>query len=181
MENIESLKSCADGLSKDKFISLIKEIYGVLDFICADYPGYKEWFFKKQIPRIFTPNGEILFVRSNDLEKNGSNIIAVACLKKDDVEKKICTLYVSSKHRGKQIGTKLLEASMEYLGTKKPFITFADYKLQMFQPFVQKYDWELTEVVSGLYNSETSELCFNGKLTRCDKDSLGEMVLKRKC
>lgn len=36
----------------------------------------------------------------------------------------------------------------------------------MFQPIIEKYDWELTEVVSGLYNDRAKELCFNGKLTK---------------
>lgn len=36
----------------------------------------------------------------------------------------------------------------------------------MFQPIIEKYDWELTEVVSGLYNGMAKELCFNRKLTK---------------
>lgn len=60
----------------------------------------------------------------------------------------------------------MVEASMEFLGTTKPLITLADYKLPMFQPIIEKYDWELTEVVSGLYNDRAKELCFNGKLTK---------------
>lgn len=80
--------------------------------------------------------------------------------------KKICTLYVSDQCRGQHLGTRMVEASMEFLGTTKPLITLADYKLPMFQPIIEKYDWELTEVVSGLYNDRAKELCFNGKLTK---------------
>lgn len=58
-----------------------------------DYPKHKEWYFHKQIPRIFTPSGEILFARS---EEDENKIIAMACLKKDEEEQKIYTLYVSS-------------------------------------------------------------------------------------
>ena len=65
----------------------------------------------------------------------------------------------------------MVEASMNFLGTTKPLITLADYKLSMFQPIIEKYDWELTEVVSGLYNDRSKGLCFNGKLT---KDGNGE-------
>lgn len=80
--------------------------------------------------------------------------------------KKICTLYVSNQYRGQNLGTRMVEASMNFLGTTKPLITLADYKLSMFQPIIEKYDWKLTEVVSGLYNDRSKELCFNGKLTK---------------
>ena len=60
----------------------------------------------------------------------------------------------------------LLEASMEFLGTTKPFITLADYKLPMFKSIINKYDWQLIEVVNGLYKDGQKELCFNGKLTK---------------
>ena len=43
---------------------------------------------------------------------------------------------------------------MDFLETTKPLITLADYKLPMFQPIIDKYGWELTEVVEGLYNDK---------------------------
>ena len=60
----------------------------------------------------------------------------------------------------------MVEASMGFLETTKPLITLADYKLPMFQPIIDKYGWELTEVVEGLYNDKAKELCFNGTLTK---------------
>lgn len=60
----------------------------------------------------------------------------------------------------------MIEESMKFLGTTKPFITLADYKLPMFQPVADKYNWELTEIVSGLYNDKARELYFNGKSTK---------------
>ena len=49
-------------------------------------------YFHKQIPRIFTPNGEILFARS---EEDYNKIIAMACLKKDDEELILSTVRIS--------------------------------------------------------------------------------------
>ena len=160
MLKVESLKSYIGKISNDEFMELATKIYEITDFICADYPKHKEWYFKKQLPRILTPNGEVLFVREND------EVIAMACLKKDDEEQKICTLYVSDECRGKKIGTTIIEESMRFLETTKPLITLADYKLPMFEPIIKKYDWELTEVVEGLYNDKYKELCFNGILTQ---------------
>ena len=90
----------------------------------------------------------------------------MACLKKNEKEKKICTLYVSDQFRGQHLGTRMIEASMNFLETTKPLITLADYKLPMFQPIIDKYGWELTEIVEGLYNDRAKELCFNGTLTK---------------
>ena len=87
-------------------------------------------------------------------------------MKKDDDEKKICTLYVSSECRGLGIGTMIIEESMKWLETTKPLVTMADYKLDMFIPIIEKYNWELTEVVEGLYNTHSKELCFNGSLIK---------------
>lgn len=176
MVKIESLKDYIGVLNEDDFIRLSKQIYDITDFICKDYPKHKEWYFHKQIPRIFTPNGEILFARS---EEDYNKIIAMACLKKDDEEQKICTLYVSDQCRGQHLGTRMVEASMEFLGTTKPLITLADYKLPMFQPIIDKYDWELTEVVCGLYNGRAKELCFNGKLTKENINEQTKKVLKK--
>lgn len=99
MVKIESLKNYIGVLNEDEFIKLSKQIYDITDFICEDYPKHKEWYFHKQIPRIFTPSGEILFARS---EEDENKIIAMACLKKDEEEQKICTLYVSDQCRGQQ-------------------------------------------------------------------------------
>ena len=39
----------------------------------------------------------------------------------------------------------------------------------MFKPIIKKYNWELTEIVSGIYNENHKELCFNEHLLRIMK------------
>lgn len=85
MAKIESLKNYIGVLNEDEFIKLSKQIYDITDFICEDYPKHKEWYFHKQIPRIFTPSGEILFARS---EEDENKIIARLVLKKMKKNKK---------------------------------------------------------------------------------------------
>ena len=160
MIKIESLKSYIGNVSEDEFMKLAESIYEITNFICTDYPRYKEWYFHKQLPNIYTLSREILFARSDDSDA----ILAMACLNKE--KKKICTLFVTEKYRGQHLGTRMIEESMKFLGTNKPFITFADYKLPMFKPIIDKYNWELTEVVTGLYNDRSKELCYNGYLTK---------------
>ena len=68
---------------------------------------------------------------------------------------------------------------MKWLGTTKPFITLADYKLEMFRPIIDKYGWELTEIVTGIYNDRSQELCFNGTLTKNNDETLEQQLHKR--
>lgn len=177
MINIESLKKYIGNVTKEEFMILATKIYMITDHISDDYPKRKEWFFTKQLPAtINSDERNILFVRN---PKDDNEIISMACLKRTAEEKKICTLYVSDKYRGLGIGTAIVEESMRWLGTTKPFITLADYKLEMFRPIIKKYGWELTEVVSGLYNDRTQELCFNGTLTK-NNDEILEQQLNKK-
>ena len=176
MIKIESLKDYLGIISNEEFINLATKIYMITDFICEDYPKYKEWYFTKQLPAIAGEERNILFVRNPE---NQDEIISMACLKRDEEEKKICTLYVSDKCRRLGIGTSIIEDSMKWLGTTKPLITLADYKLEMFKPIIDKYDWELTEIVSGLYNDRSQELCFNGTLIKNSEDTLEQQLHRR--
>lgn len=177
MTNIESLKKYVGNVTEEEFMILATKIYMITDFICDDYPKYKEWYFTKQLPA--TINGDkrnILFVRNPE---DYNEIISMVCLKRDEEEQKICTLYVSDKCRGLGIGTAIVEESMRWLGTTKPLITLANYKLEMFRPIINKYGWELTEIVSGLYNYRAQELCFNGTLTKNNEETLEQQLHKK--
>lgn len=177
MVNIESLKNYIGNINEEEFMELATKIYMITDFICADYPKHKEWYYTKQLPATVKGNDRnILFVRNPE---DSNEIISMACLKKDEEEQKICTLYVSDKCRGLGIGTAIVEESMKWLGTTKPLITLADYKLEMFKPIINKYNWELTEIVSGLYNDRAQELCFNGTLTKNNNETLEQQLQKK--
>ena len=177
MINIESLNNYVGIISEEETMKLATKIYMITDFICEDYPKYREWYFNKQLPSTINTNERnILFVRNPE---NDNEIISMACLKRNNEERKICTLYVSDKYRGLGIGKAIVEESMRWLGTTKPLITLADYKLEMFKPIIDKYGWELTEIVSGLYNDRYQELCFNGSLTKNNDETLEQQLHKK--
>lgn len=133
--------------------------YVVTDYICKDYPKHFEWYWAKEIPRVFDGTGEVIICTVDN------NVAGVAFLKKDNTESKICTFLVVEGYRGKHIATKMLEKAFQYLGTTKPLITIADYKLPMFEHIIKKYDWELTQTMDeGYYNNSSCELVYNGKL-----------------
>ena len=97
--------------------------------------------------------------------KINNNVAGVAFLKKDDTESKICTFLITEDYHRKNIATKMLERAFSYLGTTKPLITIADYKIPMFEHIIKKYNWELTQTMSeGYYNTTSREMVYNGKL-----------------
>lgn len=141
------------------FSKLAHYAYSVTDYICEDYPNHFEWYWTKEIPRVFNGTGEIVVCTID------SNVAGVAFLKNDAMESKICTFLVLEGYRGKHVASKILEYAFKYLGTTKPLITIADYKLPMFESIIKKYNWNLTQTMSeGYYNSSSRELVYNGKL-----------------
>lgn len=134
--------------------------FSVTDFICKDYPNHFQWYWTKEIPRVLNGTGEVVICTISD------NIAGVAFLKKDGTERKICTFLVLEGYRGKHIATKIFERSFKYLGTNKPLLTISEYKVSMFEPFIKKYNWKLTQTMNkGYYNSTSNELVYNGNLT----------------
>ena len=149
------------GVDKNKILEICNQIYEMTDFICKDYPRHKSWFYQKHLPGTLNMklDRDIVFAYDKSRVIHGTSFI-----KKDNLEKKICTLFVNSISRGLGIGTALVEKSIELLGTDKPVITIADYKLPMFESLIKKYHWEQTQTVIGLYNDHSKELVYNGYL-----------------
>lgn len=173
---IESLKNYIGHITEEELMQFATKIYMTTNFIVEDYPQYKEWYFTKQLPEtIYGNRRNILFVRN---PKDEQEIIAMACLKKEAEEQKLCTLYVSRQYRSLGIGTAMVEEAMQWLGTTQPFITFVDYKLEMFRPMIYKYDWKLTDVVLGCPN-RGQELCFNGVMAKNNEENLEQKLQKR--
>ena len=139
------------------FGSLVSKAYAVTDFICKDYPKHFTWYWEKTVPAVLKGTREVLVCTVN------KKIAGVAFLKNEDGEKKVCTFLVLEEFRGKHIASKLLERSFKFLGTTKPLISIADYKLGMFEGIIKIYGWQQTQILDeGYYNNTSREYVFNG-------------------
>jgi hypothetical protein len=140
-------------------LKLCDKIYDMTDFISADYPKHKSWFYQKHLPGVLTPNSgrEIILASEN------GKMLGTAFTKNDKEEKKICTIFVDEIARGTGVTTGICEEVFKVLGTTRPLITIADYKIGMFNGIIKKYGWEQTRSVKGLYNDRHEELFFNEK------------------
>lgn len=107
---IESLNDYVKIMGNEEYLKLATKIFKITEFLCNDYPNYKEWYYSKQLPGIINDERNIIFVRNT---KNNDEIIAVSFLKRNIEERKICTLYVLDKYQGFGIGTLLIDKSFE--------------------------------------------------------------------
>lgn len=142
-----------------KFSKIVCESYLITDWICKDYPDHTDHFYSKYVPGIFDGGREIISCYID------GKIAATAFLKKDEKERKISTFYVKPEYQKRGIATELFGKCFEWLGTTKPLITIADYKLSQFANIIRNYGWVETQVLeSGYYNDHSKEHVFNGTM-----------------
>lgn len=142
---------------EQKTNKLLNELYNVTKIIEKDYPNHNNWFFNKFVKELDGIKREIVFCTYNN------KVVGVAFLKKDNIEKKICTIMVDDKYRKMGIGSQLLINSFDFLETTKPLISMPDYKEKCFSKIIEKFKWVKTQVIDSYYSSN-QELVFNGYL-----------------
>ena len=136
---------------------LIYQTYDATDWITKDYPNHFKHFYTKYVPELFEGEREIL------VSYNGLKIEGLCILKKS--EQKICTLFVREEARGQHLATRLLSEAFIFLGTTKPLITIAEYKVKMFSGLIVKYGWEHTQTLDASYYGSAREFVYNGKIS----------------
>lgn len=123
-------------MTRRNFSKAVNEIYLASDYNHLQYPGYCDWFYAKNIPRVINGLGEVLFYL------DGLELVGLAILKKDIEEAKICTFMVREEYRGAGFGKALLESSFDYLETDKPLITIPTKRLDEFSKIITAYNWQ---------------------------------------
>lgn len=143
----------------DDFAKLVLDGYSLTSDIVRDYPQHFEHYWSKYVPGVIEGTREII------AEYCGSVISGIIILKNESGECKICTLLVRDEYRHMGIGTRLLEEGFKWLGTSRPLITLADFKLEQFSSIIAKYHWQITDMLElGYYNNHSRELVFNGPI-----------------
>ena len=146
-------------LEKDynTFSYIISKAYEITEGTDKDYKDRFLWYWKKVLPGVLDGTRDVFLVKSNS---------GCAVLKKEDSERKICTLFVLDEYRGMGIATALLEEAFKYLGTTTPLITIPEYRVEQFIPIIKKYGWRKTQILKkGYYSNLSREFVFNGKIS----------------
>ena len=135
-------------MERKNFSKATNEIYLLTDYNHEQYPEYYKWFYNKNIPRVINGTGEIVFYL------DGLTVAGLTILKKDDLEKKICTLMINEEYRKKGYSKMLLESSFDYLGTDKPLITIPTKRLDEFNKIITAYEWQEAKRHNNYYSEE---------------------------
>lgn len=139
--------------------NLLKETIQFTQPLKTYYPNYEEWFLQKQIPGLYQGTRDIF------LSIDQNKIIGIANVKNEE-EKKICTLYITPSYQRKKEGTKLLKKCFTYLNTNAPVISIPSIKIPEYLSFIQKYNWQLSEIQPNRYQENSQEFLFNTSPTK---------------
>lgn len=144
-------------MNSKNFSKAVNEIYLLTDYNHKQYQEYLKWYYSKNVPRVLTGTGEIIFYL------DGLTVAGIAILKKDKIESKICTLMIDENYKKRGYGKELLESSFDYLETDKPLITIPTNRLDEFQGIINAYDWK-ESIRTDIYLSE--EVVFNKRMIK---------------
>lgn len=130
---------------------------GMLDVLEAYYPDFGYWYVNKCMPGIMTGSDKLI------VAKDAGRIIGVSLGKISPEETKLRCVRVLPEYQHKSIGIKLIEKMLRQLDDDKPHCTVAEEMLHQFsRPFVNLFDFKLTEVMKGEYRPNKLEYRFNG-------------------
>lgn len=136
-----------------------KEIFKFAGKLVFEYPGFKTWY-------------KALFVSKYNLSKEREiiiceadyRIVAIAILKRNNQEKKICTFRVEKAYQHQGIGKEMMELSFDWLESDSPVITLHRNKYEQFSKLLNYYNFSLEQTQKHYYSVFNTELVFNGAL-----------------
>lgn len=121
------------------------------------YPGFGSWYWKKVVPGLSDGSRRML----TSTEGGVLNGVVIA---KSQCEKKICTVWVPRKFRGRSIARRLMQDALDWLGTAKPLFTVPDERMDEFSVLVRELGFEHCSTEVNYYGTGRLEHVFNGVL-----------------
>lgn len=130
------------------------------------YPDIERWTNSKVVPGLLDGTRRIITKRRAD------TVVALVILKKDENERKICTLWVNPDDRKRGIGQQLISESFEWLDCKKPLFTVPEELLADFHGLLGRNGFDLRQIASSYYRLGKREYVYNGILTSASITSI---------
>lgn len=143
--------------SKFLICRVFKELEIILSDLKFEYPFFSNWLNKVCKELASSDKRAIIICFDKDI----LNIKGLAILKKDENEKKICTLRVMDSYRRRGIGTTLLTNSKRILEDDKPLMTVSGQHMKEFALFLRKNGFVLKDKVKSIYKRGAYEYFFN--------------------
>lgn len=123
--------------------------------LSMDYPLIESWYRQKVIPGLRAGTRLLIVVERN------SSIVGLGIAKREQGERKICTVRVAPLYNGRGIGLRIFDRLLHWLDTDQPYLTVNEEKFPAFERIFENYGFTRTSVKSGLYVPNKSEFIFN--------------------
>lgn len=147
---------------------LCAKVHHLTKPISQTYPEQPQWLEEKFFPNL--NNGSRKMVLASDIT---GRLAGVALLKDTAEEKKICCLFVRKDCRGNGISGKLMQKSLEVLGTDKPLLTISDKNYPQLKRLLELHQFKFSYQKKNAYKKNNTEYYFNNAAT----DILKEKIL----
>jgi hypothetical protein len=150
----------------------LSEILSRLADLRAFYPQFDDWLASKVLPGIRAGERSVL------TEYRDGELAALAIVKDDGFEKKLCCLRVLPGYQNiGGIGVRLFDRCFDVLGTDQPLLSVAEEQLPKFARLFQHYGFRLAEAYDDFYRRGATEFAFNGCLTSRPSTAPSDMSL----
>ena len=126
--------------------------------LSEDYPLIEGWFCDKVVPGLRSGRRTLLRV-----ERNGQ-LVGLGIAKKEQGERKICTVRVAPSHFGRGIGVRIFDGLLRWLDVDQPHLTVSDAKLPLFERMFDYYRFRITSKHYGLYVPRKVEFVYNERI-----------------
>lgn len=145
-------------LEQSKSLVDFMRVSAMLENLDNYYPDFNYWLINQCIPGVLTGQDILLVAKEHE------QVVGVALAKKTLEETKLRCVRVLPSHENKGVGIRLIDRTLHLLGDDSPRCTVSEEMLHLYsRAFINRYNFELTEVVKGMYRPGKLEYIFNGK------------------
>jgi hypothetical protein len=147
--------------------SLEQEALAFLLPLSEDYPDFELWFRTKVVSGLRLGTRKIIRIERRE------TLVGIGIVKKEEAEKKICTVRIDPLYFGRGLGLKIFDSCLLWLNTDKPHLTVSERKLPAFERIFDRYGFIQTSERRGRYLPSVTEFGYNDQrcvgLERADK------------
>lgn len=139
---------------------MVTEVLARVNDLRDFYPRFDDWLAGKVLPGLVAGERTLL------VEYRDGLLAALAVVKDDGLEKKLCCLRVFPGYQNSHgLGIRMFHRAFDVLGTDKPVLSVAEERLPVFDRIFDHFGFELAAEYQELYRPGRSEFAFNGELT----------------
>ena len=138
---------------------MLAEVLAHVEDLRDFYPTFDSWISDRVLPGLHSGDRSIL------VEYRKGELAALAVLKDDGAEKKLCCLRVLPGFEDRHgLGVRLFEKSFDQLGTQTPLLSVAEERMHQYERIFNHFGFKKEGEYSGLYRESRKEYSFNGLL-----------------